>query len=331
MLHRILTAEVPRPRFLAPDLDGKLEAIVLKCLRRELGQRYPSAGALAGDLTRWLRTQSVPAPKKPVSRRAVMAGLAIAGVGGLTAWLLPGYLKDRKSPPEGGDSGPKGGGERENDKPPPRQWTLLEANGPTEAGELIVGKDDTKIGKHPDDGVFQLAVNPLRPALLRLCDAPPRNWSHFRIEAEVRHDEPATGAVGLFFAYRLYELAGVAQHCYARLSFTDSPGKPFDLKMHRLVKGIVSPENCSNPYYLDDSPEPRVFRKIAVVVGESEISLVLGDREVARTELRHLRHRVLDGLKTNFHEWPAIADGGIGLWVYGTRLSCRRFSIQPAT
>ena len=49
------TTEPPPPRTYRADLDPALEAIVLKCLKKEAAGRYPSAGALADDLGRWLR------------------------------------------------------------------------------------------------------------------------------------------------------------------------------------------------------------------------------------------------------------------------------------
>jgi formylglycine-generating enzyme required for sulfatase activity len=55
VLRRIRREEPTPPRRLRPEIDGALEAVVLKCLEKEPGHRYASAEALADDLGRWLR------------------------------------------------------------------------------------------------------------------------------------------------------------------------------------------------------------------------------------------------------------------------------------
>jgi TolB-like protein/tRNA A-37 threonylcarbamoyl transferase component Bud32 len=59
----------PKLRTLVPGLDRDLETICAKCLEREPGARYRSAGALAEDLERWLEGRHIIArPLSPPAR-----------------------------------------------------------------------------------------------------------------------------------------------------------------------------------------------------------------------------------------------------------------------
>jgi serine/threonine-protein kinase len=56
---RVLTAPVPLPRMIRPELDQELEAIVMRCLHKEREDRYPNVRALAADLLSYLDRNSL--------------------------------------------------------------------------------------------------------------------------------------------------------------------------------------------------------------------------------------------------------------------------------
>ena len=96
ILHRVQTEDPLPPRRLNPRIPRDLETVCLKCLAKEPRRRYPSAGALAEDLERWLEGRPVAA--RPVSllergwrwcrRHPAVAALALA----LTLSLSVGFL-----------------------------------------------------------------------------------------------------------------------------------------------------------------------------------------------------------------------------------------------
>jgi serine/threonine-protein kinase len=101
VLPLVQKAEVRLPSRLCPGLPADLEAVCLKCLQKEPGDRYASAGDLAEDLERWLAGQ--PTRARPFTslqrlgqvvrrRRWVVAALALVlallGAGVATAFYF---------------------------------------------------------------------------------------------------------------------------------------------------------------------------------------------------------------------------------------------------
>jgi WD40 repeat protein/tRNA A-37 threonylcarbamoyl transferase component Bud32 len=92
MRELVLTQEPPPPRKLQAKVPADLETICLKCLQKEPGQRYQSAGALAEDLRLFLEDRPL-RWARPVGRLERLArwcrrNPALAAAGGLAIVLL---------------------------------------------------------------------------------------------------------------------------------------------------------------------------------------------------------------------------------------------------
>ncbi len=69
---RKVAEEDPVPvRLIDPGVDRDLETIVMKCLEKSPSRRYPSASALAKDLTRWLDGDAIAAHPPSIAYRVV--------------------------------------------------------------------------------------------------------------------------------------------------------------------------------------------------------------------------------------------------------------------
>jgi serine/threonine protein kinase len=86
-LEQVLTQPVVPPRDHVPDLPMDLEAVCVKCLSKEPGRRYTTAGDLADDLRRFVDGRPVFARPAGVSDRLIrwcrrnrVAAAAIAGL-----------------------------------------------------------------------------------------------------------------------------------------------------------------------------------------------------------------------------------------------------------
>ena len=97
LLRQAREQEPPRPSSIRRGLDRDLETVVLKCLEKEPGRRYPSAESLAEDLDRWLAGKPIAARPtgslmrawKWARRNPTLAGL-LASIGVLLVALVVG-------------------------------------------------------------------------------------------------------------------------------------------------------------------------------------------------------------------------------------------------
>ena len=99
ILRKVQRGDFVPPRQLEPSLDAALEAVCLKAMANQPGDRYPSCRALADDVERWMADEPVSAWAEPWTRklsrwltrhRTGVTGAAaavLAGVVGLSAVL----------------------------------------------------------------------------------------------------------------------------------------------------------------------------------------------------------------------------------------------------
>jgi tetratricopeptide (TPR) repeat protein/predicted Ser/Thr protein kinase len=95
LLRCIVDDEAPRLRALVRDVPADLETIVRKCLSKEPQRRYPSAAALADDLTRWLEGRPVLAQPPSLRYRLgkfVRRRRAAVAIGGVASLVVLGAL-----------------------------------------------------------------------------------------------------------------------------------------------------------------------------------------------------------------------------------------------
>ena len=93
VLRSVQKGEFPRPRAVDPSLDPALEAVCLKAMVVDPGDRYGSPRALAEDVERWTADEPVTALREPAWRRASRwARRNRAAVTGVAAALVAGLV-----------------------------------------------------------------------------------------------------------------------------------------------------------------------------------------------------------------------------------------------
>ncbi len=107
VLQKVLSEDPPPPRRGHPELDRDLETICLKAMEKDKSRRYESAAAMAEDLDRYLRGESILARRAGLPRRAriwvrrhpvfsVAGGVAAVLVAIFVPLLLTGAAKARE-------------------------------------------------------------------------------------------------------------------------------------------------------------------------------------------------------------------------------------------
>jgi serine/threonine-protein kinase len=324
LTRQILHDEPPPPRRLRGDLPRELEAVCLKCLRKEPGRRYGSAGALASDLECWLAGQSVMARPEGWPRRVwarlrrrptwgVALIVLLAGAG--LAWLA-----GRGSPAA----------------PPPH--APLEA--PLRAGwpvELI-GADGAPLRQRSWIGQTRLVRSPTEPRACQLITwghdlielvADPL-WESYRFSAQVRQERTFQGEVGVSFLHSERPGPGGTEAFFATLTFADQ-GK-------LAGKAALNFRRFREPGYRQKSrglekpfeAAPGSWRRLGVLVRPAGITVFWEGKELGSLTAQGLAEsaQLLAGAdRTAPIAWPRRA--GLGLFAYESSASFRRVVVRP--
>jgi serine/threonine protein kinase len=201
----ILKTGPPLPRALRPDLHPDLERILLRCLEKEPAQRYPSAAALAEDLSvhlggqplapeRWRRRMRQRIRKHPI--RSAIQGLGAVMLVGLAVALVRNEM-NRPDPP----------------------IVLLGPTGEPKDYHPLVGADLIRVLSATTDQPFKLQSVGPKLALLQLEPPPP--WQDYRLETEVRHERSFEGEVGVFVGYVRHNSPQGRYHTFWAAGFSE--------------------------------------------------------------------------------------------------------------
>jgi serine/threonine-protein kinase len=240
----IYQADPPRPRALRPGLDRALETVTLKCLEKRPGQRYPSAGALADDLARWLAGEPVVAqPPSRVERlrrlvrrhpaAVVASALAVAFLVVVASLWGVRYRAAETEPA------------KENLLPIQRALAdgktvaLVSADGLPMWYRWRVGRAELR---RPDGQPATLALRNWHDGVIELL--PDRPGDRYRLRAEVRINQKSAHAFGGVYVAHCERPApgGGMEQWWVGLAFSDDePAGKVVLDLHRYRAGQDPP------------------------------------------------------------------------------------------
>jgi serine/threonine-protein kinase len=335
-LRQVREQQPPRPRALNPTIDPDLEAVCLKCLKKEPGERYASAEALADDLGRWLRGKATRArPLLPwparlhrsIRRHPRVASGILAIALGAAVTLVVAYHRGPESELSRIERTLKVG----------QPVVLIGEHGPPVWSDATMKPDD--LTTCTSAGAF-FAVATRKRAFIELL--PSLNIARYSFRAEVRHDEFDGGVaeVGIYFAHtaRANEV-GKAHFCFA-LAFndrldgpktygdpllSDNPVQLSDLRLadprgdtpsYRQRHGM----RWFTPVARDATIDP--WRPLKVTVSPQRVQAFWDGQALVASNKSH--HWDMADLPPDF-----TPQGGLGVYVLNASASFRRAVVEP--
>ncbi|HKI37228.1 MAG TPA: serine/threonine-protein kinase, partial [Gemmataceae bacterium] len=341
MLERVRTQEPIDPCRLRPEVGRDLEAVCLKCLRKDPARRYASARELADDLRRFL--DGKPTAARPLNwagrlgrfvRRRPLAGVAavLLILAAVAVPVAAYYLDPQRVPKDCLHELEHG-----------RSVTLLGATGPPRWRRPLIGEVNVVDSPAHDD---TFSVSTLHDAYVELLPAGRARGYRFRIR--VRHERSeGAGEVGIYFAHSHFETGAGVEHCFCALSFSEGEGNhtpqpSLDLRVRRrrppgrfLVQtwGEITAPVVPLPA---DLPAAERWRELRIDVSRQCVRVFSqGDLvgEVLSGRLIELFQEDLNSPHDRFYE-PSLspslaAAGGIGIFISDGWASFRDAVIEP--
>jgi hypothetical protein len=321
-LREAIVAATPlRPRALHPQLDGALECIVLKCLRKEPAQRYPTAQALADDLQRWLHGRPLAAVEVSRSKGAVQRlRLATAlMVVSLSAGLLAWFTSNRQA----------------TEQAPAATAPAFQQLARGQSMELLPEGTLPPWHRWAAGNTSQLRLRPLTlegfaPLLLELLPRSPQGA--YRLEAEVSSQSIELGEAGIYFAHDLARGPNFEDHLFISLTHARSPhANHLTLAARRYGKPSAEDRAIQHHEWLihwplqADAPQSS-WQKLAVEVSaEQVVAFWQGTRigAVPKSKVAAAFRRLANFQPSRSPIMQESVDGPGGVYVRGGRGSFR--------
>ncbi len=348
VLYRIQHEEPPLPRHLCGDVPAELEAVCLRCLSKEPGQRYPSAGAVARDLGRWLAGEPVGVARPATTMRPRVRRPALVGLATLLGVLL--LLPVLLAPAPLRLSAQERVRRAFHRAAPGRPVALYVRGQPPVWANLVVGKRETVVAAEPGKA---LSLGTHWVCLYELLPPDPRRGG-YRLTVEMRHGISDFGfAVGPYVGREEHPLANGTGHTFALLGFCDPEllkelGQPLQLPGRAgLALYYVEPHGDDPPIHRRmmcgpgvplkefgrPGPGKTAWRTLVIEARADSIRIRCGEAEAGSKPIPFLQKlfrvstRREPRLKT---VQPGYApSGGAGLFVIGGAIEVRRALVEP--
>jgi serine/threonine protein kinase len=353
----IVQSDPPDPRSLQPTVDRSLEAVILKCMKKDSRQRYATAGEFADDLGRWLRHEPTLAQPQSWPRRLarrygkvllVSAALALAAA---MLSFAAFYVSSRAMPPDKSDPDIVLNRDLLPRIERNQRTVLVGGRGKPAWSRPIFAGVEVK----SNDGTFTVEAG--SAAMIELLPSVPVTRYEFR--AEVRQKPGGTGKTGVYFCRTGHTVTWGEFSGFCALTFHDWgaqrglaylemchnagphsgwPNGYFPRIQQDPHKTFVSAEEQLRP---GPKPTPQAelearaatWRSLSVKITPDAIhsywdgELITTLSKADRAKGAHILTLKRPNLEGQRPEFPA--DAGLGLYVFQTSASFRNVIIQP--